>query len=122
MRDVAVIGNGNVSMDISRVLLKDPSLMAPFDMPSPALRTLQRSQIRSVQLIGRRGAVQSSFTIKEIRELSRLVSLYCMRDEFEGSLTEASLRETNADFSVHARGTLRKLEFLKATCQMLEGE
>jgi len=45
-----------------------------------------------------------------------------MRSEFEASLNEASLRETQADFSVHARGIARKLEFLKTTCQMLESE
>ena len=75
-----------------------------------------------MQLIGRRGAIQSSFTIKEIRELSRIVTLYAMRSEFDASLNEASLRETNADFSVHARGVARKLEFLKTTCQMLDSD
>jgi hypothetical protein len=34
VKDVAIIGNGNVAMDISRVLLKEPSILAPFDAPS----------------------------------------------------------------------------------------
>lgn len=33
VKNIAIIGNGNVAMDISRVLLKDPSVMAPYDCP-----------------------------------------------------------------------------------------
>ena len=77
--DVAIVGNGNVAMDISRVLLKDPELMAPHDIPTPVLEHLRKSQIRSISIVGRRGLVQSAFTIKEIREMSRLVKLYALR-------------------------------------------
>ena len=124
VRDVAIIGNGNVSMDITRVLLKEPSMMAPFDIPTNVLKQLERSQVRSVQVIGRRGAVQSSFTIKEIREISRIkgVRLFVMRDEFEEGFNEESQREMHDDFSVHARGLRRKMEFLKDTCTFLENE
>lgn len=75
-------------------------------------------------MIGRRGAVQSSFTIKEIREISRIkgVRLFVMRDEFEEGFNEESQREMHDDFSVHARGLRRKMEFLKDTCTFLENE
>lgn len=45
VKQVAIIGNGNVSMDISRVLLKDPSLMAPYDIPSSVVDTLRKSKV-----------------------------------------------------------------------------
>ena len=85
VRQVAIIGNGNVTMDISRVMLKDPALMAPYDMPTPVVDLLKRGQVRSISIIGRRGAVQSSFTIKEIREVSKIkdVRMFVLREEFE---------------------------------------
>jgi len=121
---VAVIGNGNVAMDISRVLFKDPSLMAPYDIPTSVLKVLQKSQVRTIQLIGRRGAVQSAFTIKEIREISRVegISIYALKEEFEASVNDQSLREMNPDFSVHARGIQRKFEFLKSSCHFLDSD
>jgi ferredoxin/flavodoxin---NADP+ reductase len=48
VKDVAIIGNGNVAMDISRVLLKDPSIMAPHDIPTSVLEHLRKKQIRSI--------------------------------------------------------------------------
>lgn len=65
-------------------------------------------------MIGRRGVVQTSFTIKEIREVSRIpgIKLYVMRNEFEESMNDESNREMHADFSVNSRAFLRKTEFL----------
>lgn len=48
VKDVVIIGNGNVAMDISRVLLKNPDLMAPFDMPTSVVETLKKSQIKNI--------------------------------------------------------------------------
>jgi len=48
VRDVAIIGNGNVAMDISRVILKEPSLLAPFDAPSRVIEQLKKSNLRSI--------------------------------------------------------------------------
>ena len=80
--------------------------------------------MQTLQVIGRRGLVQSSFTIKEIREVSRIkdVKLYGIKQEFEDSLNEQSEREMHADFSVHARGTKRRTDFLKETCTLVENE
>jgi hypothetical protein len=111
-------------MDISRILLKDPDVMAPYDTPSQVVDHLRKSRVSSIQMIGRRGAVQSAFTIKEIREVSKIkgVRLFAMRDEFEASLTEESERETHADFSVHARGIKRRTEFIRDSCTFLDNE
>jgi adrenodoxin-NADP+ reductase len=48
VKDVAIIGNGNVAMDISRVILKEPSLLAPFDAPSRVIEQLKKSKLRSI--------------------------------------------------------------------------
>lgn len=70
VRDIAIIGNGNVAMDITRVLLKNPRLLEPYDAPSSVVEHLKRSNLRNLSLVGRRGVVQTAFTIKEIREVS----------------------------------------------------
>jgi hypothetical protein len=121
---VAIVGNGNVAMDISRMLLKDTTVLAPYDSPSHVIEHLKKSKIRSIQMIGRRGVVQTAFTIKEIREVSKIqnIRLFAMRDEFEASINESSQREMHADFSINSRACERKTEFLKSTCTFLETE
>ena len=57
IRDVAIIGNGNVAMDITRVLVKDPASMNHFDAPSSVMEKLRKSTVKNVQVIGRRGIV-----------------------------------------------------------------
>ena len=48
IRDVAIIGNGNVAMDITRVLLKDPNTLNHFDAPSSVMEKLKKSTIKNV--------------------------------------------------------------------------
>lgn len=48
VKEVAIIGNGNVAMDITRILLKDPTIMAPFDAPLSVLEQLKKSKIQSI--------------------------------------------------------------------------
>ena len=67
--DVVLVGNGNVSIDIARILLKDPEKLQKTDINLEALAELKRSTVKNVSVVGRRGAVQSSFTLKEIREI-----------------------------------------------------
>lgn len=67
-----VVGQGNVALDVARVLSKRPSDLAPTDITSQAVATLKRSAIRRVVLAGRRGPLQAAFTTKELRELTQL--------------------------------------------------
>ena len=48
VRDVAIIGNGNVAMDISRILLKNPLTIAPFDIPSSVMDHLKKSSVKNI--------------------------------------------------------------------------
>ena len=72
VRRVAVIGVGNVAIDVVRVLSKSPGELAETDMPRHVLETLAQAPIEHVYLLGRRGPVQASFTTKELRELGEL--------------------------------------------------
>ena len=71
--DVAVVvGQGNVAMDVSRILAKTPDELCKTDIADYALEQLAESKIREIHLVGRRGPVQAKFTPPEIREIGEL--------------------------------------------------
>lgn len=67
-----VIGNGNVALDVARILAKTPAEFDGSDIAAHALAALQGSAIRSVHLLGRRGPHQIAMTPKELGELAHL--------------------------------------------------
>jgi ferredoxin/flavodoxin---NADP+ reductase len=69
---VAVIGVGNVAVDVARILARDPQELRETDVSQPVLDTLMASKVREVHMIGRRGPAQAKFTTKELRELGEL--------------------------------------------------
>ncbi|KAG6019153.1 hypothetical protein E4U19_006920 [Claviceps sp. Clav32 group G5] len=70
--DAVVIGHGNVALDVARILLEDVDVLRKTDIAAHALEILSRNRIKRVHVVGRRGPIQSAFTIKEVRELMRL--------------------------------------------------
>lgn len=71
-RNAVIIGQGNVALDVARILLSPLDYLWRTDITEQALEVLKTSTIERVQIIGRRGPLQASFTIKEIRELMQL--------------------------------------------------
>ncbi len=69
---VAVIGVGNVAVDVARILSRHPDELRETDISQPVLEALQASKVREVYMIGRRGPAQAKFTTKELRELGEL--------------------------------------------------
>ena len=69
---VAVIGNGNVAIDVARVLAKTPAEMAASDLCTHAAAAIARAPLTDIWLIGRRGAGEASWTPVELAELGRL--------------------------------------------------
>jgi len=67
-----VIGNGNVALDVARMLMLTASELAPTDTADHALEVLARSNVREVIIAGRRGPAQAAFTNPELRELGEL--------------------------------------------------
>ncbi|NHN56355.1 FAD-dependent oxidoreductase [Calidifontibacter sp. DB0510] len=61
-----VVGNGNVALDVARVLTRDPEALAATDIAEHALNALRHSEIREVVVIGRRGPAQAAFTTPEL--------------------------------------------------------
>jgi ferredoxin--NADP+ reductase len=70
-----VIGNGNVALDVARILVTDPDVLAATDIADHALQTLHDRGVEEVLVIGRRGPLQAPFTTLELRELGDLEGL-----------------------------------------------
>ncbi|CAI2365582.1 unnamed protein product [Moneuplotes crassus] len=122
LRDISVIGNGNVATDLARIFLKTKEELKDSDMPSPVMDILKEPEINSVSLVARRGIYQSAFTTKEVRELSKLpqIKMYLFKEELEKSRNEASLLEATPGSSIYARAINRRTTFLEKTCIHLE--
>ncbi len=104
---VAVIGVGNVAVDVARILVRDPEEMRTTDVSQPVLDALMSSKVREVHVIGRRGPAQAKFTTKELRELGELSGVDVVVGEGEADLdaydpTGESARLAEADR--HVRG------------------
>ncbi len=69
---VAVVGNGNVAVDVCRMLLRTPAELERTDVAEHALEALRRSRVREVWMLGRRGPAEAAFTPAELRELGAL--------------------------------------------------
>lgn len=67
-----VVGNGNVAIDVARILVRDVNELKDTDIAQHALDALRESSVRSVTMLGRRGPAQAAFTPKELRELGEL--------------------------------------------------
>jgi ferredoxin/flavodoxin---NADP+ reductase len=67
-----VIGNGNVAIDVARMLVLDPGELAPTDTADHALAAFGAAGVTEVVLLGRRGPAQAAFTNPELRELGEL--------------------------------------------------
>ncbi|XP_039766951.1 NADPH:adrenodoxin oxidoreductase, mitochondrial isoform X2 [Ornithorhynchus anatinus] len=67
-----VLGQGNVALDVARILLTPPELLEKTDITARALGALKQSRVKTVWIVGRRGPLQAAFTIKELREMMNL--------------------------------------------------
>ncbi len=70
-----VVGNGNVALDVARILVTDPDVLASTDIADHALKVLHDRGVEEVLVIGRRGPLQAPFTTLELRELGHLEGL-----------------------------------------------
>ncbi|MFF0773297.1 FAD-dependent oxidoreductase [Nonomuraea wenchangensis] len=70
--EVAVIGVGNVAVDVVRILAKTADELSRTDVPHDVLQRLSESQVKAIHMVGRRGPEHAKFTLKELRELGEL--------------------------------------------------
>ncbi|WP_182377746.1 FAD-dependent oxidoreductase [Nocardioides sp. WS12] len=78
-----IVGNGNVALDVARILLTDPDELARTDIAEHALAALRESRVREVVVLGRRGPAQAAYTSPEFLALGRLADLDVVIDPAE---------------------------------------
>jgi ferredoxin/flavodoxin---NADP+ reductase len=87
---VAVVGIGNVAMDVTRILAEDPESLKGTDIAAHALEALRQSRVKTIYLLGRRGPAQAAFSPAEIAEIGSLRSADLIVDPREAELDELS--------------------------------
>ncbi len=106
----AVVGVGNVAVDVARILCRTPEELAKTDIADYALEALRHSRIKEVYMLGRRGPAQAAFTNPELKELGELAGADVYVPPAEAALDECSRAalEKSQD-----RTTRRKIDLLQ---------
>jgi ferredoxin--NADP+ reductase len=92
-----VIGNGNVALDVARMLALTPEELAPTDTTDAAIDALNASSITEIVIVGRRGPAQAAFTTPELSELGALAGADVIVDpaDLEGAVGTDTNSERN---------------------------
>ena len=108
---VAVVGVGNVAVDVVRILCRTAEELAKTDIADYALDALRKSRVKEVYLLGRRGPAQAAFTNPEVKELGELADadVTARPEEVELDPLSRAAVERSQD-----RATQKKVEILKA--------
>jgi ferredoxin--NADP+ reductase len=107
---VAVVGVGNVAVDVVRILCRTPEELATTDIADYALDALGKSRVKEVYLLGRRGPAQAAFTNPEIRELGELPDADIVADPAEVELDPLSRAAVERS---QDRATAKKVDILR---------
>ncbi len=93
-RSAVVVGQGNVAIDVCRMLATSVDALRSTDIARHALEALAESRVREIHLVGRRGPAQAKFTPKELRELGSLPGWQLVLDPATLTLDEVSQAES----------------------------
>ncbi len=118
-KSVAVVGNGNVSMDVTRILVEDAAVLEKTDIADYALAELSRHRVERVHLLGRRGPAQAAFSPRGVRELAGVsdVDLVVRPEDADlDDLSQAWLAQQPG------RAAQKNVKFLSAQARLSEGE
>lgn len=108
---VAVVGVGNVAMDVTRILACDPESLAKTDIAAYALDALRASKVKTVWLLGRRGPAEAAYSPGEIEEIGSLSSASLVVDPQEAEVDALSLSE------MQDPETRKKTEYVQAVAK-----
>src|ERR1700732_3297707 len=105
---VVIIGNGNVALDVARILTADPKRLAGTDISRHALAALRDSKVREVIIAARRGPAQSAFTLPEMIGLTAASRVVLSADDHE--LVRADLAACTDALTRHKLELLASLD------------
>lgn len=97
-RQIAVLGNGNVALDVARILAKHPDDLMPTEIPANVEAGLRSSPVTDVHVFGRRGPAQVKFSPLELRELGHVpdVDIVVYPEDFDfDDGSEEAIRSSN---------------------------
>ncbi|MGM0385076.1 MAG: FAD-dependent oxidoreductase [Actinomycetota bacterium] len=97
-REVAVLGVGNVALDVARMLTKHVEDLLPTEIPANVIEGLARNPVTDVHVFGRRGPAQAKFTPLELRELGQIpdVDVIVYEEDFDfDEASEIAIRSSN---------------------------
>lgn len=106
--NAAIIGVGNVAMDVARMLTKTPDELQKTDITDHALKALMQSNVKRVYILGRRGPAQAAFTIPELKEMGLLANTTAKTRPEDMILDDYTLQLMERDGQVR-----RKMEILQ---------
>jgi ferredoxin--NADP+ reductase len=92
---VAVIGNGNVALDVARILAKLPENLRSTEVPDNVLEGLEASAVTDVHVFGRRGPADIKFTPIELRELGEVAGVDILLDDADFDGVDPAAASTN---------------------------
>jgi ferredoxin--NADP+ reductase len=104
---VAVIGNGNVAVDVARILAKTAKEMATSDLADHAAEEIHTSTIKDIFILGRRGPLEAAFTPKELGELNQLDNCVALVDPAQ--LPKETIDETLSGATKKNMASLRAM-------------
>lgn len=101
-QSVAVVGNGNVALDITRILAKHADDLLSTEIPANVYEGLKASPVTDVHVFGRRGPAQVKFTPLELRELGELrdVDMVVYDEDFDYDEASRTAIESNKQVKV----------------------
>jgi ferredoxin/flavodoxin---NADP+ reductase len=103
-----VIGNGNVALDVARMLALTPEELEPTDTTDPAIAAIGASPVREIVVVGRRGPAQASWTTQELKEMGELAGADVSVDAVELEGAEADDTQTQRNLEVLREFAARK--------------
>ncbi len=106
----AVIGVGNVALDVARMLARTSEELGTTDIANPALEALRHSRVKTIYVIGRRGPAQAAFTLPELQEIAKLshADVLAKPEEIELDHVSQAALEAHPD-----KATEKKLDILR---------
>ncbi len=112
VESVAIVGVGNVAMDVTRILAKSIDELAQTDIADYALEKLRASRVKHIHVVARRGPAQAKFTNPEIKELGELSEADVIINPSDLVLDPASIASLESD-----RTAVRNLETMQALAE-----
>lgn len=110
---VVIVGNGNVALDVARILTTDPDTLARTDIADHALAALRRSKVQEVVIAARRGPAQSAFTLPELIGLTSVCDV--VLDAADHDLVIRDLAHESDPLTRNKLEILSKLPTVSAT-------